>query len=58
MKTINNREAAEWFQVDAEYLYRMARTYREAGKDWIAIKVQNNAAYSAEQARQYAALAA
>ena len=51
MSNTNNRETAEWFQVDAEYLYRMARVYREAGNDRLAAKVQDNAAHSAEQAR-------
>ena len=44
-------DAAIWFQEDAEYLYRSARQYRDAGDNWMAARVQENAAHSAALAR-------
>jgi hypothetical protein len=51
-------EAAIWLQGDAEYLYRLADQYRDNGNTFMATVVQNNAAHSANEAREYAALAA
>ena len=52
------QDDAIWFQVDAEYLYRLADQYRDNGNTFMATVVQNNAAHSANEAREYAALAA
>ena len=44
-------EAATWLQEDAAYLYRQARIFRDAGNDFLATQVQENAAHSAGLAR-------
>ena len=44
-------EAATWLQEDAAYLYRQARIFRDAGNDFLATRVQENAAHSAALAR-------
>lgn len=54
--TDEDREAAVWFQIDAAYLHRCADAYREQGDDWLAIRVQNNAAHSARMARHFAGI--
>jgi hypothetical protein len=45
------RHAAIWLQEDAEYLYGCARRYRDAADNWMAARVQENAAHSAALAR-------
>jgi hypothetical protein len=47
-------ECACWLQQDAAYLYRMAATKRDSdawARDWVATKIQDNAAHSAKRAR-------
>ena len=44
-------EAAVWLQEDAAYLYLKARSFRDAGNDFLATQVQENAAHSAGLAR-------
>lgn len=49
--------AALWLQEDARCLYLWARNYRDKGdavNDWLAVKVQENAAHSSREARRYA----
>jgi hypothetical protein len=42
-------DSTVWLQGDAEYLYRQARAYRDAGSDCaqVAAMIQRNAAHSA-----------
>lgn len=50
-----NKEAAIWLQNDASYLYNEASNARDSGKpasDFVATKIQENAAHSAKLARQ------
>lgn len=51
------REGAIWLQVDSRGLYEAADRYRSTGQDWLAAKVQENAAYSAAAARAAAGAA-
>lgn len=44
-------ETAIYMQEDARYLYQCADMYRDAGNNFMAIRVQVNAAYSAALAR-------
>lgn len=44
-------EAAIWLQEDAAYLYLKAGIFRDAGNDFLATQVQENAAHSAGLAR-------
>jgi hypothetical protein len=47
-------ECAAWLQNDAAYLYREADIKRDSPKpasDWVATKIQDNAAHSARRAR-------
>lgn len=56
----NQVQAALWLQEDARYLYAEAAKYRDGGTgryatwthEWLAIKVQNNAAHSARLVRR------
>lgn len=54
--TDEDREAAIWFQVDAEFMYRWARTQRDEGRDLLAASAQLIAADSARRARLWAGI--
>lgn len=47
------KEGALWMQADARYLYRVVGQFLAIGDNWVASKVQENAAYSAAMARAH-----
>ena len=54
-----DRTTAIWFQEDAAQLHKSVELYlkfRDSMHDWLAVKVQDNAAHSAGMARKFMGL--